>query len=97
MDSAAGYICSISQTASVPPLGVAHFYDAFSIDRELDLRTDALRAFALPETAISSDLSRPTQGRKVMVARRKTMTIRMTKVQGLQTNERQRHRPSKTC
>ena len=57
MDSATGYIYSISQTASVRPLGVARFYDAFSIDRELDLRTDALRAFALPETAISSDLS----------------------------------------
>ena len=57
MDSATGYIYFISQTASVRPLGVAHFYDAFSIGHELDLRTDALRAFALPETAISSDLS----------------------------------------
>ena len=57
MDSATGYISAISQTASIRPLGVAHFYDAFSISHELDFRNDALRAFALPEAAISDDLS----------------------------------------
>ena len=57
MDSATGYIYSISQTAAVRPLGVAHVYDAFSIGHELDFRNDALRAFALPEAAIGIDLS----------------------------------------
>ena len=57
VDSATGYIYSMSQTAAVKPLGVAHFYDAFSIGHELDLWADAARAFALPETSIKSDLS----------------------------------------
>ena len=57
MDSSTGYISAISQTASLCPLGVAHFYDAFSISHELDLRRDALLAFDLPEAAISDDLS----------------------------------------
>ena len=60
MDSATGYISAISQTASIRPLGVAHFYDAFSVSHELDkgpnFRNDALRAFDLPEAAISDDL-----------------------------------------
>ena len=60
MDSSTGYISAISQTASIRPLGVAHFYDAFSVSHELDegpnLRNDALRAFELPEAAISDDL-----------------------------------------
>ena len=57
LDSATGYISAISQTASIRPLGVAHFYDAFSISHELDFRNDALRAFDLPEAAINDDLS----------------------------------------
>ena len=60
MDSTTGYISAISQTASIRPLGVAHFYDAFSISHELDegpnFRHDALRAFALPDATISDDL-----------------------------------------
>ena len=43
MDSSTGYISTISQTPSIRPLGVAHFYDAFSTCHELDLRDDALR------------------------------------------------------
>ena len=46
-----------SQAASIRALGVAHFYDAFSTNHELDIRVDALRAFELPEAAINSDLS----------------------------------------
>ena len=60
MDSATGYISAISQTASIRPLGVAHFYNAFSVSHELDegpnFSSDALRAFDLPEAAISDDL-----------------------------------------
>ena len=51
------YLSAISQTPSIRPLGVAHFYDAFSTCHELDIRNDALRAFELPEAAISADLS----------------------------------------
>ena len=57
MDSATGYLSAISQTPSIRPLGVAHLYDAFSTCHELDIRNDALRAFELPEAAISADLS----------------------------------------
>ena len=37
MDSSTGYVCSLPHTASLKPLGIKHFYDAFSIDHELDL------------------------------------------------------------
>ena len=57
MDSATGYIAAIPQAASIRPLGVAHFYDAFSTNHELDIRDDALRTFGLPEAAINADLS----------------------------------------
>ena len=57
MDSATGYIAAMPQAASIRALGVAHFYDAFSTNHELDIRTDALRAFELPEAAINADLS----------------------------------------
>ena len=50
---------AISQAASMRPLGVAHFYHAFSINQELDegpnFREAALRAFDLPEAAINED------------------------------------------
>ena len=45
------------QAASIRALGVAHFYDAFSTNHELDIRIDALRAFELPDAAINPDLS----------------------------------------
>ena len=47
------FSCSISSLYA----GVAHFYDAFSTNHELDIRIDALRAFELPEAAINPDLS----------------------------------------
>ena len=57
VDSATGCIYSLSRTASLKPLGVAHFYDAFSIGHGLDLRNAALQAFDLPETSINADSS----------------------------------------
>ena len=50
---------AISQAASMRPLGVAHFYHAFSVNQELDegpnFKEAALRAFDLPEAAINED------------------------------------------
>ena len=59
VDSTTGYIMAISQAASMRPLGVAHFYHAFSVNQELDegpnFKEAALRAFDLPEAAINED------------------------------------------
>ena len=59
VDSATGYIMAISQTASMRPLGVAHFYHAFSVNQESEegpnFREAALKAFDLPEAAINED------------------------------------------
>ena len=50
---------AISQTASMRPLGVAHFYHAFSVNQESEegpnFREAALKAFDLPEAAINED------------------------------------------
>ena len=46
-----------THTASLKPLGVEHFYVAFSIDHELDLRVAAQKAFELPVNSINDDLS----------------------------------------
>ena len=59
VDSATGYIMAISQTESMRPLGVAHFYHAFSVNQESEegpnFREAALQAFDLPEAAITED------------------------------------------
>ena len=55
--SSTGYVYSLPHTASLKLLGVEHFYDAFSIDHELDLRVAAQKAFELPANSINDDLS----------------------------------------
>ena len=61
VDAATGYIYSLSRTACLKPLEVAHFYDAFSIGHGLDLRQAAKQAFDLPENSINEDLSVATE------------------------------------
>ena len=59
VDSATGYIMAISRAESMKPLGVAHFYHAFSVNPECEdgpnFRAAALNAFDLPDAAITED------------------------------------------
>ena len=59
VDSATGYIMAISRAESMKPLGVAHFYHAFSVNPDCEdgpnFRAAALEAFDLPDAAITDD------------------------------------------
>ena len=59
VDLATGYIMAISRAESMKPLGVAHFYHAFSVNPECEdgpnFRAAALNAFDLPDAAITED------------------------------------------
>ena len=59
LDSATGYIMAISRAESMKPLGVAHFYHAFSVNQDCEdgpnFREAALHAFDLPDAAITED------------------------------------------
>ena len=59
VDSATGYIMAISRAESMKPLGVAHFYHAFSVNPDCEdgpnFRAAALEAFDLPDAAITED------------------------------------------
>ena len=57
LDSSTGYVASLPDAFSIKPLGLEHFYDAFSIDHKLDLRAVIQTAFALPAHSIMDDLS----------------------------------------